>query len=134
MLSYVVLYGIIILVGMTNPHKRGKILMKNEKINVIMFRVGRTAQVIEIKNSLENLQRLVDGYIEVVYLNSKVKGNENLIIICNEEGKFNKSPNRAIGNDIIFGDFIICSTKGENFTGLSDKQIDNWNKLENFIR
>jgi hypothetical protein len=104
--------------------------VKDEAMKVIMFRVGKEAQILVIKNTLENLQRLVDGYIEAVYLNSEVPGNENMIIICNEEGKFNKSPNRALGKDVIFGDFLVCGTNGEEFCGLTDEQIERWNKIQ----
>ena len=66
--------------------------------------------------SLEEAQQVVDGYIEVVYLNDKQ------IMIVNEDGKFTKKSNpvattiarinRALFNfDYISGDIILCPTE-----------------------
>lgn len=72
---------------------------------------------IEPKNGndfgLEELQKFIDGYIEIVWL------NDEQIMIVNEEGKFTKGCNqiataiahlhRAIGqHDYIAGDVVLC--------------------------
>lgn len=65
---------------------------------------------------LEEAQRYVDGYIEILYL------TEEQIMIINEEGKFTKNCNQiataiahlhhAIGRgDYIAGDVVICPSK-----------------------
>lgn len=65
---------------------------------------------------LEETQRCVDGYIEIVYL------TDEQIMIINEDGKFTKNCNqiataiahlhRAIGrDDYIAGDVVICPSK-----------------------
>lgn len=65
---------------------------------------------------LEEAQRYVDGYIEIVHL------TEKQIMIINEEGKFTKNCNQiataiahlhnAIGRgDYIAGDVVICPSK-----------------------
>lgn len=65
---------------------------------------------------LEEAQRYVDGYIEIVKL------NDEQIMIVNEEGKFSKGCNqiataiahlhRAIDQqDYISGDVVICPSK-----------------------
>lgn len=65
---------------------------------------------------LEEVQKLVEGYIELVYL------NEKQIMIVNEEGKFDKEYNniataiadlhRAIGSgDYICGDVVMCPSE-----------------------
>ena len=41
--------------------------MKEEKIKVIMLEPGKTAYLKEVDNTLESLQREVEGYIEVIY-------------------------------------------------------------------
>ena len=62
---------------------------------------------------LEEVQNLVDGYIEIVHL------GEEQIMIINEEGKFNKSYNpfataiaqlhgSLMREDYICGDVVIC--------------------------
>ena len=59
---------------------------------------------VEIENTLEKLQSLVDGYIECVYLPK----DSDVILICNDEGKINNMPlNRDIGYDIIAGPFLL---------------------------
>lgn len=54
------------------------------KIKVIIKRPGVKPYATNISDSLENLQRTVDGYIETVTL------AENLVLICNEEGRIRK--------------------------------------------
>ena len=81
----------------------------------ILYVDGRE-EFIEPKNgtdfSLEELQTIVDGYIEVVRL------GENRIMVVNEEGKlqglpFNKrATNLVVGygiNDVIVGTALVCN-------------------------
>lgn len=62
---------------------------------------------------LEELQRIVGGYIEIVYL------NDRQVMVVNEEGKLNGLPVNSIAtaayqiarqytNDFIVGDVLIC--------------------------
>ena len=53
--------------------------MKEEKIKVIMLEPGKTAYLKEVDNTLESLQREVEGYIEVIY-----PFEEEICLICNE--------------------------------------------------
>ena len=62
----------------------------------------------EVEHTLENLQRIVDGLIEPIYL-------DDVAIVVNEEGKINGLPfNRALRDenrrilDLLFGTFFIC--------------------------
>jgi hypothetical protein len=59
---------------------------------------------------LDELQKFVGGYIEILYLSDK------LIMIVNDEGAYDKKPNK-VATDIyrmihpgfiIFGDVLIC--------------------------
>ena len=70
---------------------------------------------IEPKNGsdfqLEELQEIVGGYIEVIYLN----GNGGRLMVCNEEGKLNGLPYNekatwlyGHGNDHVVGDVLVC--------------------------
>lgn len=78
----------------------------------------------EIKNTLEDLQEIVGGYIEIPYLSRDF--NENKIdIIINEEGKFIEGlePSIAIIQketnsilDIIYGNCIFASHDQEGNT------------------
>lgn len=63
--------------------------------------------------TLEELQKFVDGWIEIIHI------NKDVIMVVNEEGRYCKSPNGmatviAIGHEIIpsgdniYGDVVIC--------------------------
>lgn len=63
-----------------------------------------------IENTLENLQMIVRGYIETT-------GIDNLVIICNEEGKLRGlEDNIRLGNDTLKGTIIICGASGDEFS------------------
>ena len=82
--------------------------------------------MIELEDSLEAMQRVVGGDIEEF-----MPYEEEIAIICNEEGKMNGMlPNRAIYSepegakgremvDIIFGQFFICYAPAESEKFLS---------------
>ena len=76
----------------------------------------------EIKNTLEEKQKIVGGFIETTSL----LDDDEVVIICNEEGKILNLPlNRDIGHDIIAGTFIVAGDDYENgdFKSLNDDQI-----------
>ena len=87
----------------------------------------------EIENTLEELQKIVGGYIEIPFL-SKVFVDNIIDIVINEEGKYidGLKPEIAIVNDktkqildVIYGNCIFASHDIEgNTTALSDKQIE----------
>ena len=80
-------------------------------MRVIVAMPGEPAVVKRIENTLESLQEIVGGYIETAPL-----WLEDLVLICNEEGKLRgMAPNRAIGHDIIVGPIIVA--KANNKTG-----------------
>lgn len=80
----------------------------------------------EIKNTLHSKQEIVDGYIEYTYL----KEDENVALICNEEGKCLGLPlNRDIGHDIIAGTFILVGDDGSGEDlSLTEEQIEKYKK------
>lgn len=98
----------------------------SKRIKVVLAEPGKKAKVTEIENTLENLQKIVGGYIECVY-----PFEDNVGIICNEEGKLiGLEPNRVLrddnGNavDIIFGTFIITGLTEDDFGSLTDEQAE----------
>lgn len=99
--------------------------MKEErKIKVVLLEPGKIARAAEIEASLENMQRIVGGYIEAYY-----PFEEQVCIVCNDEGKINgMALNRAVYGDrkemldIIAGPAFICDCRGEDFGSLSDEQ------------
>ena len=86
----------------------------------------------EINGELEELQKIVGGYIEIPYL-SKVFNENEIDIIINEEGKFIDGLNKEIAVidketneilDIVYGNCIFASHDEEgNTTGLSTEQM-----------
>ena len=78
-------------------------------MKVVVKDPGQKPVVQDIENKLEVLQELVDGYIQVVYL------DESTAMICNEEGKRKELfPNFVMGNDVIVGTAIFVGTDDEN--------------------
>ena len=80
----------------------------------------------DIDGSLETMQSLVNGYIEIIYI------DDGVALVCNEEGKINGSrPNRFAFDrdgriiDIIYGDFFVIGAPSDSdgFASLSDEQI-----------
>lgn len=95
------------------------------KISVIICEPGEKARYADIENDLKTMQNIVDGYIEML-----MPFNNDVCIVCNEEGKMNSlSLNRTIedenGNviDIIAGTFILCwaPIESEEFESLPEK-------------
>ena len=65
-----------------------------------------------IENNLETMQKIVEGYIEVT-------GIDNLVIICNEEGKLRGlDHNILLEHDQLVGTIIICGASGDEFADI----------------
>lgn len=76
-----------------------------------------------VSNTLENLQKTVEGWIEAVPI------RDDMVIICNEEGKIIGLPqNMKIPHDILCGTIIVVGVDGDEF---SDIPIDfqEWKQL-----
>lgn len=77
--------------------------------------------VTNVSTSLQNLQRIVGGHIEVVPLPFL---GEGVVLICNEEGKLQDlTPSQYIAelHDAVCGEFLVIGSKGEE---LDDLQLD----------
>lgn len=82
----------------------------SKKIRVIVKRPDEAGHMTNISDTLENLQRTVDGYIEVFRLAS------DMVVICNEEGKLRGLPyNCVIAGEHFVGTIIVAGVNGENF-------------------
>lgn len=78
--------------------------VKDEKISVLLVKHDSCPKMVEISNSIQDMQKLVGGLIEewLVY-------DDDVAIVFNERGKLLDLPlNRKFENDIIRGDFFIC--------------------------
>lgn len=93
----------------------------NEKITVLLVEPGKYPKPIEIEDTLEAMQEVVDGDIE-----EYMPFDDEVAIICNEEGKMNGSElNRAVYSkdkqilDVIAGKFFVAYAPFESESFLS---------------
>ena len=103
-------------------------------MKVLVVEPNREPYVLEIDNTLEEMQKLVGGYIQAVY-----PFVEEIALICNEEGKLMNLPfNRLLTDtetnlpyDFVCGTFFLCAcpSESEDFEGLNDEQIKRYIKL-----
>lgn len=110
-------------------------------IRVVLVEPGKLARIAEVGTSLDAMQRIVGGDIEAYY-----PFEEQVCIVCNEEGKINGLPlNRAIRDadtgdiaDIIAGTFFICDCSGKSLGSLSKEQqkryLEKYRFPERFFR
>ena len=86
-------------------------------LRVILCRPGEAAEIVEIEDDLESMQELVGGLIEPYdpFYSETDPRYENVILVCNEEGKLRQlPPSRAIVDedghvmDVIAGPFFLC--------------------------
>ena len=96
-------------------------------MRTIVCRVGQNPSVEETNVSLEDLQVLVGGYIEIIPM------DEEIVLIVNEEGRLIPLEfNRAVmDNDgqawPIYGDFVLVSRDDWGaIISLTDAQIKHW--------
>ena len=96
--------------------------MKEPMIRVLKIEPHKEPQVIHIKNSLESLQKEVDGYLEIVVL------SPTAMMVFNEEGKIiGLEGNRRFNNDVIVGNIIIAGIDDNRDTcSLSDAELKNY--------
>ena len=81
-------------------------------IRVLVFAPNQHPVAKEITGSLQSMQELVDGFVQMVPI------GQGLDLVCNEEGKLNgANPNRFVPvlEDMIFGTFFItkCNKDGD---------------------
>ena len=105
--------------------------MNKEKMTVLKVFPGKLPETVVLPDTLEDLQKAVGGYIEVIH-----PFDDSACIICNEEGKLNGLPlNRALTDDsgkitdIIAGAFLVAGVSDEGFSSLSAEQIRKYSDL-----
>ena len=76
----------------------------------------------EIENTLEKLQELVDGYIEIIPAND----DKSIFMIVNEEGRLKDlESNIWVGNTCIVGNVIFVQNKFDSdFHSLTDDMVE----------
>lgn len=84
---------------------------------------GVSVKTTEKYPSLEELQRIVDGYIEVVRLN---RNGNSFLMIVDEDGIFNKKYNQRASelyHAQIFGPDVLLSEEGEEMAAFTSEEI-----------
>lgn len=89
-------------------------------MKAILIDICRKVREIEIENTLEALQARVGGDIEAVHL------NDDLVAICNEDGKLEElppvallvSPDGGIAYDALCGPVVVCRAEDDEFAGI----------------
>ena len=88
-------------------------------MTIVVKEVGKRPEVREIEGTLKEMQKIVGGYIEAVYL------PDQIAVVCNEEGKLMElRPNMKFGWDIICGDAFFVGVGEEDFVSLTETQVD----------
>ena len=102
----------------------------NEMMKVLYIQVRKRPQVIEIKHTLKEMQRLVGGIISAYS-----PFDDGSVIILNDTGKIDGLEfNRVVydeNGEIIAGDFFICyaSPDRPDFSSLPDELIRKYSEL-----
>ena len=85
------------------------------KIKAIVKRPGELyGRVTWVSNTLESLQRQVQGYIETVTF-----PDLRIVIICNEEGVIKELPvNCSVHGELFFGNIVVLGVQGDEFASV----------------
>ena len=86
-----------------------------DEIKVLVKKPNERCELRTIDNCLETFQGIVGGWIEIAGNLADV-GHEDIICICNEEGKLKGlEPNLYLNGDFIVGTIILCGVDGDEF-------------------
>jgi len=121
---------------------------EKREIRAIVCRPEELAEVEEIGTDLKSMQEVVGGFIEeYMPFTGDDPREDDIAIICNEEGKMDRMPpSRAIADedgqimDIIAGPFFICYAPIESETfeslppDLEEKYLKKFEFPEQFFR
>ena len=105
--------------------------MKEKEITTVKVEPMKEPVIACLKNDLDSLQKAVSigapeqGLIEFVWL------EDNVSILCNEDGKLiGLEPNRRLGDDILCGVFYIVAENDEGeLISLTDLQQERYSKM-----
>ena len=105
----------------------------NRYIDILLKQPNKRPRRITIENSISNMEKLVEGDIEVIE-------HKDVFLILNSSGKYlGLEPNFEYENDLICGSFLIVGDDEINgdFNSLTTKQFRKYRKefsLENSIK
>ena len=88
-------------------------------MKIVVKKPAEKPEVKEIKGELHEMQEIVGGYIQCVNI------IDNILCVCNEEGKLmGLPPNFMFNGDMIVGNVFFCVGGEEDFESLNDDQIE----------
>ena len=97
--------------------------MKDPEITVLRVEPGKAPEPVTMPNTLEAMQQMVGGYIEIVCL-------DDACLICNEEGKLiGLDGNRRDGDDTTAVPFFIPGDTGDgNLCSPTQEQLKHFSQ------
>jgi hypothetical protein len=82
----------------------------SKKISVLIKEPGKKPRHVNISDTLENLQKTVDGFIETVTI------AEDACVICDENGRLRDKPwCCTVAGWPLVGTVILCGVDGDGF-------------------
>ena len=95
-------------------------------MKVLIVDPGKHSRKADIAHTLESMQAIVDGCIEITYPWKDAVG-----LVCNDEGLLRQLPfNRLVApGSGSFGTFFLCGLGEEDLTDLPDDMADKYLKL-----
>ena len=99
---------------------------------VLMIEPGKAPRRLELSHSLEEMQKAVGGFIQILY-----PFEDPVALVCNEEGKLLGLPaNRALRDesgavyDVVCGTFFLCGALPDSDTlgSLTEEQISRYER------
>lgn len=105
--------------------------MNEQTVKAVKVEPGMSPCIIDLGTDLDSLQKAVSigaadqGLIEFVYL------EDNISIICNEEGKLiGLAPNRRLGDDILCGVFyVVAENEDGELISLTSEQQEHYSRM-----
>ena len=94
-------------------------------IRVLLVEPMKKPRLVTVEHTLEELQKLVGGNIEVTY-----PWEDEVGLISCDDAKFNgSSPNRCLEDyDVIYGTFFLAGLTEDNFGDISDELAEKFAK------
>ena len=95
--------------------------MRNKTIRILVKPPGKKPHVEYVRNELRSFQNIVEGCVETVTV------ADDLVIICNEEGRINGLPyNCSVMGVPFVGTIIFAGVKGDEFASCPRINTDIW--------
>ena len=95
-------------------------------MKVLIVEPGKHPRKADIEHTLESMQAIVDGYIEITYPWKDAVG-----LVCTDEGLLRQLPFNRLGapGSGLFGTFFLCGLGEEDLNDLPDDMADKYLKL-----